>query len=131
MFVDASVLSAMMTDEEEARNFAARLQAETTRMTSPLAAAQAAIEVAARLGLPAADAGDAVRTFLELMNIQLLAIPPRAAFLAIETHGRYGEGRHPAALSLNDCMTYACARYYRQALLFKSEGFAQTDIETA
>ncbi len=92
MFVDASVLSAMMTDEEEARNFAARLQAETTRMTSPLAAAQAAIEVAARLGLPAADAGDAVRTFLELMNIQLLAIPPRAAFLAIETHGRYGEG---------------------------------------
>jgi ribonuclease VapC len=81
--------------------------------------------------LTVADAGDAARTFLELMNVQLLAIPPRAAFEAIEIHGRYGEGRHPAALSLSDCMTYACARYYRQALLFKVDGFAQTDIETA
>ncbi|AVA23431.1 type II toxin-antitoxin system VapC family toxin [Rhizobium sp. LEGMi198b] len=129
MFVDASVLSAMMTDEEEARNFAARMQAATARMTSPLAVTQAAISVAGRLDLTIVDAGNAVRTFLELMNIQLLAIPPRAAFLAIEAHERYGEGRHPAALSLDDCMTYACARYYRQPLLFRSDAFAQTDIE--
>ncbi|EJK84102.1 type II toxin-antitoxin system VapC family toxin [Rhizobium sp. AP16] len=131
MLIDASVLTAMMTDEEEARRFAVRMQMATARMTSPMAAAQAAIDIAARLGLTATEAGDAVRTFLQLMNIQLLAIPPRAAFLAVEAYDHFGEGRHPAALSLGDCMTYACARYYRQPLLSKSDQFSRTDIEVA
>lgn len=131
MLIDTSVLSAMMTDEEEARRFALRMQAATARMTSPMAAAQAAIDIAARLGLTAVEAGDAVQTFLQLMNIQLLAIPPRAGFLALEAHDRFGEGHHPAALSLNDCMTYACARYYRQPLLSKGDQFSRTDIEVA
>jgi len=131
MFIDASVVSAMMTDEEEARRFALRMQATTTRMTSPMAAARAAIDVAARLGLPATDAGDAVRTFLQLMNIQLLAVPPRAAFIAVEAQALYGEGHHPAALSFDDCMTYACARYYRQPLLSTAKRFNLTDIEMA
>ena len=131
MFIDASVLAAMMTDEDDAREFAARMQAGTIRMTSPVAVAQTAINVATRLGLTMSEAGDAARTFLGLMNIQLLAIPPRAAFLAIEAYERYGEGRHPAALSLDDCMAYACARYYRQPLLFRGDAFARTDIEVA
>ncbi|NTG47441.1 type II toxin-antitoxin system VapC family toxin [Agrobacterium rhizogenes] len=131
MLIDTSVLTAMMTDEEEARCFAIRMQTATARMTTPMAAAQAAIDIATRLGLTAVEAGDAVQTFLQLMNIQLLAIPPRAAFLAVEAHDRFGEGRHSAALSLNDCMTYACARYYRQPLLSKSDQFSRTDIEVA
>ncbi|MEZ2222159.1 type II toxin-antitoxin system VapC family toxin [Rhizobium sp. RCC_161_2] len=131
MLIDTSVLSAMMTDEEEAHSFAIRMQAATARMTTPMAAAQAAIDIAARLGLTATEAGDAVRTFLQLMNIQLLAIPPRAAFLAVEAYDLFGEGRHPAALSLGDCMTYACARYYRQPLLAKGDQFSRTDIEVA
>lgn len=131
MFIDTSVVSAMMTDEEEARTFANRMQSATARMTSPLAAAHAAIEISVILGLSPTEAGEAVRTFLQLMNIQLLAVPPRAAFLAAEAFERYGQGAHPARLSLDDCMTYACARYYRQPLLSKSDRFTQTDIELA
>lgn len=131
MFIDATVLSAMMTNEEEARSFANRMQPATARMTSPLAAAHAAIEISTILDLSPAEAGDAVRTFLQLMNIQLLAVPPRAAFLAVEAYEHYGQGGHPARLSLDDCMTYACARYYRQPLLSKSDRLYQTDIEMA
>ncbi len=131
MFIDASVLSAMMTDEEEAHAFATRIQPATARMTSPLAAANAAILISAVLGLSPTEAGEAVRTFLRLMNIQQLAVPPRAAALATEAYERYGQGDHPARLSLDDCMTYACARYYRQPLLSKSDRFRQTDIELA
>ncbi|ENN84099.1 PilT domain-containing protein [Rhizobium freirei PRF 81] len=131
MFIDASVLSAMMTDEEDARSFATRMQPATARMTSPLAAMHAAIEIAAILDLSPTEAGEAVRTFLQLMNIQLLAVPPRAAFVTAEAYERYGQGGHPARLSLDDCMTYACARYYRQPLLSKSDRFNQTDIELA
>lgn len=131
MFIDASVLSAMMTNEEEARSFAVRMQPATARMTSPLAAARTAIEISAMLALSPTEAGEAVRVFLQLMNIQLLAVPPRAAFLAAEAYERYGQGDHPARLSLDDCMTYACVRYYRQPLLSKSDRFNQTDIEVA
>ena len=131
MFIDASVLSAMMTDEEEAHAFATRMQPATARMTSPLAAANAAILISAVLGLSPTEAGEAVRTFLQLMNIQQLAVPPRAGALATEAYERYGQGDHPARLSLDDCMTYACARYYRQPLLSKSDRFRQTDIELA
>ena len=131
MFIDASVLVAMMTDEEEARAFAIRIQPATARMTSPLVAANAAIQISTILGLSPTEAGEAVRTFLQLMNIQLLAVPPRAAVLATEAYERYGQGGHPARLSLDDCMTYACARYYRQPLLSKSDRFKQTDIELA
>ena len=131
MFIDASVLSAMMTDEEEARAFAIRMQPATARMTSPLVTANAAILVSDVLGLSPTEAGEAVRTFLQLMNIQLLAVPPRAATLATEAYERYGEGDHPARLSLDDCLTYACARYYRQPLLSKSDRFKRTDIELA
>ena len=131
MFIDASVLSAMMTNEEEARAFAIRMQPATARMTSPLVAANAAILVSDAVGLSPTEAGEAVRTFLQLMNVQLLAVPPRAATLATEAYERYGQGDHMARLSLDDCMTYACARYYRQPLLSKSDRFKQTDIELA
>ncbi|MBB3570622.1 type II toxin-antitoxin system VapC family toxin [Rhizobium sp. BK491] len=131
MFIDASVLVAMLTDEEEARAFAIRMQPATARMTSPLVAANAAIQISTILGLSPTEAGEAVRTFLQLMNIQLLAVPPRAAVLATEAYERYGQGGHPARLSLDDCMTYACARYYRQPLLSNSDRFKQTDIELA
>jgi ribonuclease VapC len=131
MFIDASALLAMMTDEDEARRFAIRMQASTARMISPLEVAEATIGIASLLGLTMDEASAAVRTFLQLANIQLLAVPPRAAFLAAEAFGTYGEGRHPANLSLAQCMTYACARYYRQPLLCRVEAFALTDIDRA
>ncbi|PST18139.1 VapC toxin family PIN domain ribonuclease [Rhizobium sp. JAB6] len=131
MFIDASVLSAMMTDEEEARAFAIRMQPAMARMTSPLIAANGAIQVSTILGLSPTEASEAVRTFLQLMNIQLLAVPPRASVLATEAYERYGQGGHSARLDLDDCMTYACARYYRQPLLSNRDRFKHTDIELA
>jgi ribonuclease VapC len=129
MFVDRSVLVAMMTDEAQARLFARRMQASTVRLTSPTAVARASIEVSLRLGLSLADTGDAVKAFLQLMNIQPVATPPRAAVLALEAYAAFAAA--PAELDFEDCMTYACARYYRQPLLFASNGFSATDIEIA
>lgn len=131
MFIDASVISAMMTDEAEARIFAIRMQASTVRMTSPLAVAKAISTVSDILAIEPGDAAEAARTFLQLMNIQQLAIPPKAAFLAIDAHSSFGTGRHAANLTFEECLTYACARYYRHPLLFKDGGYAATDMEIA
>ena len=129
MFVDRSVMLAMMTDEGAARQFARRMQASANRLTTPMAVARTAIGLAERLALPIDAAADAVKTFLQLMNIQSVAMPPRAAFLALQAHAVFS--RAPAGLDLDDCMTYACARYYRQPLLFAGGGFGETDIEIA
>jgi len=129
MFVDRSVMLAMMTDEAAAREFARRMQASTVRLTSPIAVARTTIELVAQLGLSLSEAGEAVKAFLQLMNIQSVAVPPRAAFLALEARAAFGDAA--AKLDLDDCMTYACARYYRQPLLFAGNGFSATDIEIA
>ena len=131
MFIDASAMVAMMTDEDDARSLAARMQSSEDRMTSPSAVWETAINVARILGIEIADASDAVQAFLTTLNIELVSIPPKAAFLAIEAFDRYGKDRHPAELNFGDCLTYACARYYRLSLLYKGNAFSQTDVETA
>ncbi|MBL8924590.1 MAG: type II toxin-antitoxin system VapC family toxin [Myxococcaceae bacterium] len=42
---------------------------------------------------------------------------------------RFGKGRHPAALNMGDCITFATARHTALPLMFKGEDFAQTDVE--
>lgn len=131
MFLDASAMVAMMTNETDALALAGRMQKAKNRSTSPIAIWETAINVARILALPIDEATSAVRDFIEVMNIQILAVPPKAGFIAIDAFDRFGKGRHPAGLNFGDCMAYACARYYRQALLFKGEDFPRTDIEPA
>ena len=49
----------------------------------------------------------------------------RTAFL------NYGRGRHPAALNLGDCASYALAKQRNLPLLFKGDDFARTDLQSA
>ncbi len=49
--------------------------------------------------------------------------------LAREAYSRFGKGRHPAALNVGDCCSYALARERRDSLLFKGADFSRTDIE--
>ena len=40
----------------------------------------------------------------------------------------FGKGRHKAGLNFGDCFAYALARAKGEALLFKGDDFALTDI---
>jgi ribonuclease VapC len=129
MFIDASALTALLTDEAGALELLARLQTAKQRMTSPLAVWEAAIAVARLLKLNVGEAGEAVQDYLVLMEIELIAIPPQTAKLALDAFERYGKGRHPAKLNFGDCFAYACARHLGQPLMFKGADFSKTDIE--
>jgi ribonuclease VapC len=131
MFIDASALTALLTDEHEARELLARLQQTTARLTSPLAVWEAAIAVARVLGLSISDATEAVERYLALMEITMVAVLPETARIALNAFDRYGKGRHPARLNFGDCFTYACARHFGEPLMFKGGDFPQTDIEAA
>ncbi len=131
MFVDASALCAMLIDEDDARELLGRMQRSPERITSPLAVWETVIVVARTLGLTLSAAQSAVEKYLELVGIQVLAVPPQALASAIDAFDRYGKRRHPADLNFGDCFAYACARFYRARLLFKGNDFSQTDIEAA
>lgn len=131
MFVDASALTAMLTDERDAHELLSRLQTASKRVTSPLAVWETAIAVARILGMPASEAGAAVEDYLKLTNIAVLGVAPESRSLAIDAYDRYGKGRHAAGLNIGDCFAYACARHERLPLLFKGNDFALTDIEAA
>ncbi|SDP68301.1 ribonuclease VapC [Phyllobacterium sp. YR620] len=128
MFIDASALVAMRSDEDDARSLAARMQFAANRITSPAAAWECAVDVARILEISLPAATSAVRDFLVLMEIELVQMPPQAAFLALEAYDRFGKNRHPANLNFGDCFAYACARHYGVPLLYKGNDFTKTDI---
>jgi ribonuclease VapC len=131
MFIDASALTALLTDEEEARELLARLQQTGTRLTSPLAVWEAAVAVARVLDLSVSAAAEAVDEYLALMEIAVVAVPSETARLALFAFDRFGKGRHPASLNFGGCFAYAYARHLGRPLMFKGGDFPQTDIEAA
>jgi len=131
MFIDASALTALLTNEDEARELLARLQQTQRRLTSPLAVWEAAIAVARVLDLAIEEAAAAVESYLAVMEIEMAAVPPETAKIAIAAFARYGKGRHAARLNFGDCFAYACAKHFGEPLMFKGADFPQTDIEAA
>ena len=131
MFVDASALTAMLTDESDARALLSRMQSYPKRITSPLVVWETVIAVMRILGLTARDAESAVEDYLKLMGITVVAVAAETRTLAIDAYDRYGKSRHPAALNFGDCFAYACARQERLPLFYKGDDFPQTDIEAA
>jgi ribonuclease VapC len=131
MFVDSSALTAMLTDESDARQLLARLQNARTRITSPLAVWETVIAVGRILGLEVKSAQEAVEEFLAIAEIAVTPVPAEARAAAIDAYDRYGKSRHPAALNFGDSFAYACASLARVPLLYKGDDFAQTDIDPA
>jgi ribonuclease VapC len=74
---------------------------------------------------------EAMSRLREDLGVVTVPYDQRHAEIAIDAFKRFGKGRHPAALNILDCMTYATARVAEEPLLFIGNDFAQTDIEVA
>ena len=129
MFIDASALCAMLTDEDDARELLARLQRADIRITSPLAVWEAVVAIARILDRPLAEARAELEGFLLLLRVEIVAVAPDTTGIAIDAFDRFGKGRHPAALNFGDCFAYAMARRHSVPLLYKGGDFPLTDIE--
>ena len=60
-------------------------------------------------------------------------IPARSDLVDLATQAwlAYGKGRHPAALNIADCLSYALAKRSALPLLFKGDDFCRTDVRKA
>ncbi|MGE9783446.1 type II toxin-antitoxin system VapC family toxin [Janibacter sp. G368] len=69
---------------------------------------------------------------LDALEVQVVALTPEQAVVAREAHRDFGRGSGtPAGLNLGDCFAYALATDRSDALLFKGDDFAATDVVVA
>jgi ribonuclease VapC len=131
MFLDASALCAMITDEHDAASLSERLHSSQTRITSPLAIWETVTNVARIMSMEPDWAQGVVDQHLKRSRIEVIAVLPDMTTLALDAYRRYGKGRHPAGLNFGDCFAYACAKHHGVPLLYKGNDFSLTDIESA
>ena len=131
MFVDASAIVAMMTNESDASALSTRLTTAGLRATSAMALWEASVAYSRIFELEPTAALREVETYIQALDVKVVAIEPAMTATAIEAYQRFGKGRHPAGLNFGDCFAYACARHLNMPLLYKGDDFPKTDIEAA
>ena len=82
----------------------------------------------ARLGRTPGRQCDA---FFRRANIIIEPFTVEQAHVARQAFLDFGKGRHAAGLNFGDCFAYALAKITGEPLLFKREGFKETDIRSA
>ena len=128
MILDTSALLAILQDEPERRRFNEAIQsAAVVRIAAPTYV-EASVVIEARYG---AEGLRRLDRLLEVAAVEVTAFDADQAKIARDAYSRYGKGRHPAALNLGDCFSYALARALGEPLIFKGDDFSRTDVGTA
>ncbi len=125
MVVDTSALLAVIFEETEAGVFAGILATSENTLCSAVSLLEAGIVIEARKGR---EAGKDFQAFLDLAKIKVVEFSGEQAAIAVQAWRKYGKGNHKAALNMGDCCVYALCKVSRQALLFKGNDFALTDV---
>ena len=126
MVIDTSAILAILLDEPEADTFSDAIEKASTRLISAATLLEAAMVLEARKG---PEGGRALDLFVYRTGAQIIAFDAPQAEMARAAWREFGKGRHPAALNFGDCFAYALAKARQDALLFKGEDFAKTDLE--
>jgi ribonuclease VapC len=128
MFIDASVLVAILTKEPGNEEHSARIERTTGCTTSAIAIWETAVRLTTKTEVTVDDARTTIGTFIAQAGISIVDIGAIESVLALEAFARFGKRRHPAALNMGDCFAYACAKAHKAPLLFVGNDFTQTDV---
>jgi len=130
MFVDASAIVAILTNEPEAEALIDRLERAIRPVTSAIAIFEATLGLCRKRHASVDEAETDVADFLT--NARITLVPINDATVALHAFSRYGKGRgHPAQLNMGDCFAYAVATNHRTTLLYKGDDFSKTDLTAA
>ncbi|MEP9370751.1 type II toxin-antitoxin system VapC family toxin [Mesorhizobium sp. KR1-2] len=129
MFVDTSVIVAILAGEDDATQWSDRLEQTSGKVTSALVVLEATMRLSTLLAIEPSTVGATIEAFLREAEIEIVPIGNDEARLAIEAFSNYGKGRgHAAQLNLADCLSYACAKGRGLPLLYKGNDFSHTDL---
>ncbi len=127
--VDSSALIAILRREPEADSFLQVIVGAEGCLLSAVSLLETSMVMAGRTG-------DAARwaeldALIARADMQVVAQDAGLTEEARRAFLRYGKGRHPAALNLGDCASYALAKARNLPLLFKGNDFPNTDLAAA
>ncbi|MBC7636896.1 MAG: type II toxin-antitoxin system VapC family toxin [Acetobacteraceae bacterium] len=80
-------------------------------------------------GRTGAAARASLERLLRAFGIEIVAVAPAHADIAIKAFCRFGQSRHKAALNMGDCFGYALAKALDMPLLFTGDDFSRTDLK--
>ena len=128
MTLDSSALIAILFAEPGHLDLVDRiLEAEHVRIGAPTLV-EANIVAASRRRWAG---GGEVEGLIRELGVTVVAFGEIEWRTSVEAFGRFGRGRHKAALNYGDCLSYATAAVARDTLLFVGEDFAHPDITPA
>jgi len=125
MVIDTSVIVTLIKPEPDWRLFLQPIRTDPHRLFSTASYLEASMVLSGmkRSGRASLD------RLLARLSIQLVAFTPEHALIAADAFSRFGKGRGGRAqLNFGDCMVYALAKAADEALLFKGDDFAHTDV---
>ena|ERR1700712_2656849 len=129
MFIDTSVIVAILSKEEDAGALAERIEAAPLRVTSALVFLEATMRLSTKLSISPLAVKAQIQAFLAEADVSFAPMDERTATLAVQAFSDYGKGRgHLAQLNLADCLSYACAKAHNVPLLYKGKDFSHTDL---
>ncbi|EYR83761.1 type II toxin-antitoxin system VapC family toxin [Shinella sp. DD12] len=141
LFIDASVIVAILTEEEDAPALIDRLEHDggpyyvsaVVRMEATLSLTRRLAEAFGR-DKPATsemmeNARRLVEQFITDLDCKEAMISVDVGAKALDAAQQFGKiMNHPAKLNMGDCFTYACARAYRTRIAYKGDDFTYTDL---
>ena len=92
MFVDTSVVVAILAGEADAADWSAKIEQAPRRITSPLVMLEAAMRLSSLLAVEPIAAETAIEAFLREAEIEVVPIEGGDAKLAIQAFSDYGKG---------------------------------------
>ena len=128
MVIDTSALIAILLGEPQTEALARAIAKDPKRLLSAFSTVEAHIVITAKKG---ESGGRELDLLLYRCQIETVAFNADQAELARKGWLTYGKGRHPAALNIGDCCSYALAKYAGEPILFVGNDFQQTDLQVA
>jgi ribonuclease VapC len=127
--IDSSALIAILRREPEADGFLQIVAEAVSCLLSSISLLETSMVLAGRTG--DATSWTELDALIARARIEVVAQDAELTEAARAAFLRYGRGRHPAALNLGDCASYALAKHHDVPLLFKGADFPRTDLRAA
>lgn len=129
MIVDSSAIVAILKQESDWEIFAEKLDEAGDISISAGTYFETSI-VIGRINNPIMNRQ--IDELMEEFSIEIEPFTAEQARIARQAYRDFGKGSgHPANLNFGDCFAYALARVKRQPLLYKGDGFVNTDVRSA
>jgi ribonuclease VapC len=127
--IDSSALIAILRREPEADSFLRIISEADGCLMSSVSLLETSMVLAGRAG--DASSWAELDALISRAGVEVAAMGSELATAARTAFLHFGRGRHPAALNLGDCASYALAKHRDLPLLCKGDDFSQTDLRMA